>query len=157
MPIIPTYTFFQRIGWVGSWLPLVVPSFFANAYDVFLLRQYFLTLPRELDEAAMMDGAGPIRILLSVILPQSLPVLMAVTVFHIVFAWNDFFGPLIYLSTNRDSWPISVALSNFNGIYGNQPQLIQAGALMALVLPMLLFFAAQRFFIQGIVVTGVDK
>lgn len=157
MTIIPTYTFFQRIGWVGSWLPLVVPSFFANAYDVFLLRQYFLTLPRELDEAAMMDGAGPIRILLSVILPQSLPVLMAVTVFHIVFAWNDFFGPLIYLSTNRDSWPISVALSNFNGIYGNQPQLIQAGALMALVLPMLLFFAAQRFFIQGIVVTGVDK
>lgn len=157
MTIIPTYTFFQRIGWVGSWLPLVVPSFFANAYDVFLLRQYFLTLPRELDEAAMMDGAGPIRILLSVILPQSLPVLMAVTVFHIVFAWNDFFGPLIYLSTNRDSWPISVALSNFNGIYGNQPQLIQAGALMALVLPMLLFFVAQRFFIQGIVVTGVDK
>ena len=155
--IIPTYTFFQRIGWVGSWLPLVVPSFFANAYDVFLLRQYFLTLPRELDEAAMMDGAGPIRILFSVILPQSLPVVMAVTVFHIVFAWNDFFGPLIYLSTNRDSWPISVALSNFNGIYGNQPQLIQAGALMALVLPMILFFAAQRFFIQGIVVTGVDK
>jgi multiple sugar transport system permease protein len=155
--IIPTYTFFVNIGWVGTWLPLMVPHFFANAYNVFLLRQFFLTLPRELDESAMIDGAGPFRILWSVILPQSFPVLVAVSLFHIVFAWNDYFGPLIYLSTARDNWPISVALSNFNGIYGSEPQLIQAGALMALILPVLLFFVAQRFFIQGIVITGVDK
>ena len=155
--IIPTYTFFQKIGWLGTWLPLVVPSFFANAYDVFLLRQYFLTLPRELDEAAMIDGAGPLTVLWRVIIPQSYPALMAVTVFHIVFAWNDYFGPLIYLSTARDKWPISVALSTFNGIYGQQPQLIQAGAMMALVAPLILFIVAQRFFVQGIVVTGVEK
>jgi multiple sugar transport system permease protein len=155
--VIPTYTFFQTIGWVGTWLPLIVPAFFANAYNVFLLRQYFMTLPRELDEAAMMDGAGPFRVLWSVILPQSYPALMAVTVFHIVYAWNDYFGPLIYLSTARDQWPISIALSTFNGIYGSQPQLIQAGSLIALVAPLLLFLFAQRFFIQGIVITGVDK
>lgn len=155
--IIPTYTFFSRIGWIGTWLPLIVPAFFANAYDVFLLRQYFMTLPRELDEAAMIDGASPFRVLWSVIIPQSYPVLMAVTVFHIVFAWNDYFGPLIYLSTARDKWPISVALANFNGIYGEQPQLIQAGALMALIAPLLLFVVAQRFFVQGIVITGVEK
>jgi multiple sugar transport system permease protein len=166
--LIPTYTFWQRLGTfmtdnglpnigIGSWLPLIIPSFFANAYDVFLLRQYFMTLPRELDEAAKVDGAGPLRILWSIILPQSLPALMAITVFHIVFAWNDYFGPLIYLSTNRDAWPISVALSTFNGIYGQQPQLIQAGALMTLILPLILFAVAQRFFVQGIVVTGVDK
>jgi multiple sugar transport system permease protein len=155
--IIPTYTFFQKIGWLGTWLPLIVPAFFANAYDVFLLRQYFMTLPRELDEAAMIDGASPLRVLWSVILPQSYPALMAVTVFHIVFAWNDYFGPLIYLSTARDKWPISVALANFNGIYGQQPQLIQAGALMALIAPLILFMVAQRFFVQGIVVTGVEK
>ncbi len=155
--VIPTYTFFQRIGWVGTWLPLIVPTFFANAYDTFLLRQYFMTLPRELDEAAMIDGAGPFRVLWSVILPQAYPALMAVTVFHIVYAWNDYFGPLIYLSTNRENWPISVALSTFNGIYGQKPQLIQAGALMALIAPLLLFFAAQRFFVQGIVITGVEK
>lgn len=155
--LIPTYTFFQTIGWVGTWLPLIVPSFFANAYDVFLLRQYFMTLPRELDEAAMIDGAGPLRVLWSVIIPQSYPALMAVTVFHIVWAWNDYFGPLIYLSTNRDAWPISVALSTFNGIYGQQPQLIQAGALMALIAPLILFLLAQRFFVQGIVITGVEK
>ncbi len=155
--VIQTYTFFQSIGWVGTWLPLIVPAFFANAYNVFLLRQYFLTLPRELDEAAMMDGAGPFRVLWSIILPQSYPALMAVTVFHIVFAWNDYFGPLIYLSTSRENWPISIALSTFNGIYGSRPQLIQAGSLMALIAPLLLFLAAQRFFIQGIVITGVDK
>ena len=155
--IIPTYAFFQKIGWLGTWLPLIVPAFFANAYDVFLLRQYFMTLPRELDEAAMIDGASPLRVLWSVILPQSYPALMAVTVFHIVFAWNDYFGPLIYLSTARDKWPISVALANFNGIYGQQPQLIQAGALMALIAPLILFMLAQRFFVQGIVVTGVEK
>lgn len=155
--VIPTYTFFQSIGWVGTWLPLIVPAFFANAYNVFLLRQYFMTLPRELDEAAMIDGAGPFRVLWSIILPQSYPALMAVTVFHIVFSWNDYFGPLIYLTTNRDAWPISIALSTFNGIYGSKPQLIQAGSLMALLAPLLLFLAAQRFFIQGIVITGVDK
>ncbi len=154
---IPTYTFFVKINWIGTWLPLIVPHFFANAYNVFLLRQYFMTLPRELDEAAMIDGASPLRVLWSVIIPQSYPVLMAVTVFHIVFAWNDYFGPLIYLSTSRDKWPISVALANFNGIYGQQPQLIQAGALMALIAPLILFVIAQRFFVQGIVVTGVEK
>jgi multiple sugar transport system permease protein len=155
--VIPTYTFFQMIGWVGTWLPLIVPAFFANAFNVFLLRQYFMTLPRELDEAAMIDGAGPFRVLLSVILPQSYPALMAITVFHIVFSWNDYFGPLIYLTTARDKWPVSIALSTFNGIYGQQPQMIQVGALIAMVAPLLLFLAAQRFFIQGIVITGVDK
>lgn len=155
--VIPTYTFFQKIGWVGTWLPILVPTFFANAFDVFLLRQYFMTIPRALDEAASIDGASRFRILWSVILPQSYPVLLAITVFHIVYAWNDYFGPLIYLSTNRDAWPISVALSTFNGIYGSDPALIQAGALMALVLPLLLFIFAQRFFVRGIVITGVDK
>jgi len=82
---------------------------------------------------------------------------MAVTVFHIVYAWNDYFVPLIYLSTNRDAWSISIALSTFNGMYGQRPFLIQAGALMALIAPLLLFVVAQRFFVQGIVVTGVEK
>ena len=105
----------------------------------------------------MMDGASPLRILWSVILPQSWPVIVAVTVFHVVYAWNDYFGPLIYLSTNMNSQPVSVALARFNGIYGQQPQLIQAGALMTLIIPLILFFLAQRFFVQGIVITGVEK
>jgi multiple sugar transport system permease protein len=155
--IIPTYTFFSQIGWVGTWWPLYLPAFFANAYDTFLLRQYFMTLPKALDEAAMIDGAGPFRVLWSVILPQAYPALMAITVFHIVYAWNDFFGPLIYLTGQRDKWPVSIALSTFNGIYGQRPELIQAASLMTLILPLILFLAAQRFFIQGIVITGVEK
>jgi multiple sugar transport system permease protein len=155
--IIPTFTFFYKIGWVGTWLPLIVPSFFANAYDTFLLRQFFMTLPRELDEAAMIDGAGPFRVLWSVILPQSYAALVAVTIFHVVWAWNDYFGPLIYLSTNQQSQPISVALARFNYRFGSDPQYIQAGALMVLIIPLILFVAAQRFFVQGIVITGVEK
>jgi multiple sugar transport system permease protein len=105
----------------------------------------------------MMDGAGPLRILWSVIIPQSYPVILAVVVFHIVFAWNDYFSPLIYLSTEFESQPISVALTRFNGIYGSRPELIQGGSLVALIAPLILFVLAQRFFVQGIVITGVDK
>jgi multiple sugar transport system permease protein len=155
--VIPLYTFFVKIHLVGTWWPLILPHYFANAYNVFLLRQYFLTLPRELDEAATVDGAGPFRVLWSVILPQSKPVILAITVFHIVFAWNDFFGPLIYLKPNTQLYPISVALQYFVGLYAQMPELVQAGALMALALPMILFIIAQRYFIQGIVITGVEK
>jgi multiple sugar transport system permease protein len=155
--VIPTFTFFYKIGWVGTWLPLIVPSFFANAYDTFLLRQFFMTLPRELDEAAMIDGAGPLRVLWSVIIPQSYAAIVAVTIFHVVFAWNDYFSPLIYLTTRPQSQPISVALARFKYRYGSDPQYIQAGALMTMLLPLIIFVAAQRFFVQGIVITGVEK
>jgi multiple sugar transport system permease protein len=155
--VIPTFLFFTQIGWVGTWLPLIVPAFFTNPYDTFLLRQFFLTLPRELDESAMIDGASPLQVLWSIIIPQSYPVLMAVTVFHIVWAWNDYFNPLIYLSTKVDLQPVSVALARFNGMYQQRMELIQAGALVTLIPPLILFIAAQRFFIQGIVITGVEK
>jgi multiple sugar transport system permease protein len=155
--LIPTYTLFARIGWTGTWLPLLVPHFFANAYNVFLLRQFFLTIPRDLDEAAMIDGAGPLRILLSVLLPQAAPAIVAVSLFHFLFAWNDFFGPLIYLVGKPDLFPISVGMQVFNALYASQPHLIQSTAVMAMVVPILIFFFAQRFFMQGVVITGVDK
>ncbi|RMF79222.1 MAG: carbohydrate ABC transporter permease, partial [Chloroflexi bacterium] len=86
--LVPTFAFFNSIGWTGTWLPLIVPHFFSNGFNVFLLRQYFAGLPRELDEAAMIDGASPFRVLVSVIIPQSYPVIVAVALFHLVFAWN---------------------------------------------------------------------
>jgi multiple sugar transport system permease protein len=155
--LVPTYTVFAKLGWVGTWLPLIVPAFFANAYDVFLLRQYFLTIPREMDEAAMIDGAGPVRTLVSVILPQSWPVVLAVAIFHLVYAWNDFFGPLIYLSTKPELQPIAVGLSRFNGIHSTNPELIQAATLMTMIIPIVVFLFTQRFFMQGVVITGVEK
>ena len=112
--LIPTYTIFVKLGWVGTWLPLLVPTFFANAYDVFLLRQYLLTIPREMDEAAAIDGAGPLRTLISVIVPQAWPVIIAVAIFHLVYSWNDFFGPLIYLSTKPDLQTLAVGLAQFS-------------------------------------------
>jgi multiple sugar transport system permease protein len=155
--LIPTYTIFLKLGWIGTWLPLLVPTFLANAYDVFLLRQYLLTIPRDLDDAAAIDGAGPVRTLLSVILPQAWPAIIAVSIFHFVYTWNDFFGPLIYLSTAPELQPISVGLARFNGVYFRNPALIQAGTLMTLIIPVLLFVVFQRVFTRGIVITGVEK
>ncbi|MDQ3870688.1 MAG: carbohydrate ABC transporter permease [Chloroflexota bacterium] len=155
--LIPTYTIFVKLGWVGTWLPLIVPAFFANAYDVFLLRQYFLTIPRELDEAAAIDGAGPFRTLISVIVPQAWPVIIAVTIFHIVYSWNDFFAPLIYLSARPDLQPLAVGLSRFQGIHYTNPGLVQAATLMTLVIPVVLFLIFQRVFMRGVVITGVEK
>ncbi len=155
--IVPTYAMFTAIGWVGTWLPLLVPHFFGNAYNVFLLRQFFMSIPRDLDEAAMIDGAGPLRILLSVIVPQAWPAIIAVSLFHFFFAWNDFLAPLVYLVGHEDLWPISVGMSYFTGQYNTQPQLIQATAIMALALPIVLFIFAQKVFVQGVVVTGVEK
>lgn len=155
--LIPTYAFFARIGWTGSWLPLTVPHFFANAYNVFLLRQFFMTLPRELDEAAMIDGAGPFRILLRVIIPQAWPAIISVGLFHFIFAWNDYFGPLIYLLGKPELQPISVGVQLFNFAYGARPELIQATSLMAMALPLIIFFFAQKIFMRGVVVTGVEK
>lgn len=155
--LVPTYALFTAIGWNGTWLPLIVPHFFANAYNVFLLRQYFLTIPRDLDEAAMIDGAGPLRILVSVILPQAWPAIAAVGLFHFFFAWNDFFEPLIYLSSRPDLQPIAVGMQAFNALYSQQPHLLQATALLGMALPVLVFFAAQRVFMRGAAITGIGK
>jgi multiple sugar transport system permease protein len=156
--VIPTYTLFFKLGWVGTWLPLLVPAFFANAYDVFLLRQYFMTIPREMDESAAIDGAGPFRTLLSVILPQAWPAVIAVGIFHLVYSWNDFFGPLIYLAGHEDLQPLAVGLARFNGIHGSaNPNLIQAGTVMTMLIPVVMFLIFQRFFVRGIVITGVEK
>jgi multiple sugar transport system permease protein len=155
--LVPTYAFFAALGWTGTWLPLIVPHFFANAYNVFLLRQYFMTLPKELDEAAMIDGAGPMRILLTVIIPQAYPVIVAVGLFHFVFAWNDYFEPLIYLLNAPHLQPISLGIQQFNLIYTKEPAMLQASSILALIPPLILFVLAQRVFMRGIVVTGVDK
>jgi multiple sugar transport system permease protein len=155
--IIPLFILFSKIGWTGTWLPLLVPAFFANAYDVFLLRQYFMSIPKDLDEAAMIDGAGPFRTLISVIIPQAVPALTAVTLFHFFWAWNEYFTPLVYLVGKEDLYPISVGIGNYFGTFNIYPGRAMATAVMTIVLPALMFFLAQRQFMQGIVITGVEK
>jgi multiple sugar transport system permease protein len=155
--LVPTYTFFARIRWTGTWLPLLVPHFFSNAYNVFLLRQFFMRIPREQDEAAMVDGASALQILTQVIVPQSLPVIIAVCINHFVVAWNDYFNPLIYLLGSEELWPISVAVQQYNYAFGTRPYLVQATSLLALALPVVLFFLAQKVYMKGVVITGVEK
>jgi multiple sugar transport system permease protein len=155
--LLPTYVIFTRLGWTGTWLPLIVPHLFANAYNVFLLRQYFMSIPRDLDEAAMIDGASPFRILRSVILPLSVPAIVAVTLFHFFFAWNDFFIPLLYLAAKPELQPLSIAIQQYNALYSTQPTLIQAASLMTMAVPVVVFFLAQRAFMRGVVITGVEK
>ena len=157
--LIPQYIGFRAVGWTGTWLPLIVPHFFANAYNVFLLRQYFLTLPRELDQAAQVDGASPLRILWSVIIPQAWPAIIAVALFHFFFAWNDFFAPLVYLSGRPDLATMTVGLQAFSATYAasGTGYLTQAAALMAIVVPVAIFFFAQRAFMRGVVISGVEK
>ena len=155
--LIPTYFVFLKLGWVGTWLPLIIPAFFSWGTNTFLLRQFFMSIPRELDEAAMIDGASPLRVFISIILPTSMPALTAVGLFHFFWAWNDFFGPLIYLAGNPDKFPITVGLTAFNNLYSQSTNLIQAASLISAVIPVIIFFLAQKQFMQGIVVTGVEK
>ena len=155
--LIPTYFVFLKIGWVGTWLPLIVPAFFSWGTNVFLIRQFIMTIPRELDEAAMIDGANPLQIFIKVILPQSVPALTAVALFHFFYAWNDFFGPLIYLTGHPEKFPITVGLTAFNRLFSQSTNMIQAASLISSVIPVIVFFFAQRVFMQGVVITGVEK
>jgi multiple sugar transport system permease protein len=155
--IIPLYIIFSKLGWTGTWLPLLVPAFFANAYDVFLLRQYFASIPRELDEAAEIDGANPFRILISIIIPQAWPAITAVAIFHFFFVWNQYFEPLVYLLGKDWLYPISVGIGAYVTTFQNYPGRSAATAVMAMALPAVMFFLAQRQFMQGVVVTGVEK
>ena len=155
--IIPLYILFAKLQWTGTWLPLLVPAFFANAYDVFLLRQYFMSIPKELDEAATVDGANPLRILVSIIIPQAIPALTAVLIFHFFFVWNQYFEPLVYLIGKEELYPVSVGIGKFVSTFGTYPGRSAATAVLAMALPAVIFFIAQRQFMQGVVVSGVEK
>ena len=152
--LIPVYVLFQKIGWVDTLLPLIIPNFFANAYDVFLLRQFFMSIPAELDDAAKIDGANPLQTLVYVLLPQARPALVAVGIFHFLYAWNDFYEPLIFLHS-RENWTLAVGLQTFDALYSVNTHLIMAASVVMVLPPIILFFLAQRIFTQGVVISGI--
>ncbi|HMO57349.1 MAG TPA: carbohydrate ABC transporter permease, partial [Roseiflexaceae bacterium] len=154
--LVPTYLMFNLIGWVGTFLPLIVPAYFGSAFFIFMLRQFYMTIPVELEEAAHMDGASVYRIWWSIILPLSKPVLATVSVFTFVGTYNDFFTPLIYLS-REEQRTIAVALSYFSGSprIGPQMHLMMAAVTVSIIPPLLLFIGAQRYFVRGIVLSGI--
>lgn len=152
--LIPQFLLFQRMGWVGTYLPLWVPSFTANAFFVFLVRQYMRSIPRDLDEAARIDGAGYFTIWWRIIVPLSLPSLTVVAVFTFLGVWNDFLGPLIYLN-DQNMYTVALALATLNRRVGTQWNVLMAANLVAIVPPLLIYFFAQRQLIGGIASVGL--
>lgn len=153
--MIPTFLIFKALHWIDTFKPLTVPAFFGGgAFFIFLLRQFFLTIPRELDEAATIDGCNRFHIFYKIILPLSKPALATVVVFSFIGHWNDFMGPLIYLNSEQN-YTLSVGLNLFQGYYTTAYNLLMAASLIVLLPVLVIFFFAQRYFIEGITLTGI--
>jgi ABC-type glycerol-3-phosphate transport system permease component len=153
--LIPQYILFSWLGWLDSYTPLIVPHFFGSAYLIFLLRQFYRQLPKDYEEAALIDGANYLGIWARIFLPLSLPALGAVAILSFMFHYRDFAGPLIYINTEL-KYPLSLGLQQFQAPFGGTAfHLLMAASLVSIIPPIIVFFVAQRYFIQGIVVSGV--
>jgi multiple sugar transport system permease protein len=154
--IIPMFILFRDLGWIDTWLPLIVPSFFGSAFSIFLMRQFYMTIPYDLDEAAKIDGASNFLIWWQIMIPLSMPVLATIAVLSFMDDWNAFLRPLIFL-TSIDKQMLGVGLAFFRGLssgYSKWNLMMAASAMMTLPI-ILLFFFAQHYFVKGIVMTGM--
>jgi ABC-type glycerol-3-phosphate transport system permease component len=152
--LIPLFMIFSQLGWVNTYKPLLVPLFFGDAFSIFLLRQFFMTLPRDLDEAALIDGCSRMGVFFRILLPQIRPALMVVAIYQFTYSWNDFFAPLIYLNS-PELFTITLGLTRFVGRTQTDVQYLMAMTAVSTLVPIVIFFLTQRIFIQGIVITGV--
>ncbi len=153
---VSLYIVFTRLHWVGTLLPLVVPTFFGDAFTIFLLRQFFMTIPQELSEAARIDGASEFTILRKVVIPLAKPAIAAVALFQFLYAWNDFYNPLLYTGNSSTNMTLAVGLTQFTTLAkGNAYEIQMAASLLFLIPVVIIFFFAQRVFIEGVTLTGV--
>lgn len=155
--MIPLFLFFtETLNWGDSIWPLVVPTFFANPFDIFLLRQFFRSIPEEIIDAARIDGASEVRIFLSIVLPLSIPIITTIAVFTFLWAWNDFLGPLLYLN-NPEHFTLALGLQDFQGQRNVEWNQLMAASVVFTVPIIIAFFFAQRTFIEGIKLTGTKR
>lgn len=152
--LIPHFIMFSAVQWTNTYLPLTIPTYFGNPFFIFLLRQFFMTLPRELDEAAKMDGCSAWGIFWRIIVPLSKPALVTVIVFTAIWTWNDYLGPLVYLSS-KDMYTVAVGLSFFQGEHTTDWGMLMAASVMATIPALAVFLFAQRYFVQGIATSGL--
>ncbi|MGQ9554800.1 MAG: carbohydrate ABC transporter permease [Anaerolineae bacterium] len=154
--MIPTFILFRILGWVDTLKPLIVPSFFGSAFFIFLLRQFMMTVPLEMDEAATIDGCSPFGVYWRIMLPMSKPALATVAIFSFMDHWTDLMGPLIYLNS-RNNYTIAIGLATYRQKYATETpwNLLMAASIVTMMPTLILFFLSQRIFIQGIVVTGL--
>ncbi|RLL66811.1 carbohydrate ABC transporter permease [Streptomyces sp. Z26] len=154
--IVPMYLFWSKqLGLSGTLWPLIVPMAFGNPFTIFLLRQFLLTIPREYTEAARIDGCGEFRAMVRVVLPMARPALAAVALFHFFYCWNDYFGPQIYASENPGAWTLSYGLESFKGAHQTDWNLTMAATVLVMAPVIVVFFFAQKAFIEGVTLTGV--
>lgn len=155
--IVPHFIMFSAVGWLDTFLPIIVPSFFGNAFYIFLFRQYFMGVPRELEDAARIDGCNTFQIFTQIFLPMSKPIVATVAIFAFFYYWNDLLYPLVYLRS-QSNFPVSLGMRMFQSAHAivDYPRLM-ATAMMTLLPCIILFFSFQRLYIQGVVMTGVDK
>lgn len=155
--LIPSYFMYTRVlGWNGTWAPLIVPHLFGSAVMIFLLRQNFKSIPKEVEEAAVLDGAGPLRVLWSIVLPQAIPTLVTVALLQFFFLWNETRNASLYLSTAPNRHTVALWLQNY-GFLGTNFNQLQAVALLVMAVPVIALFLGQRFFMRGVLVTGTEK
>jgi len=157
--IVPLYVIFVRLHWIGSLTPLIFPSFFGDAFSIFLLRQFFMTIPEELSDAARVDGAGEWQIMTRVVVPLAKSGIAAVALFQFLYAWNDFFNPLVYAGSNTHSLTFAVAITQLmqsEATHSAVPvNTLMAAAVLFTIPVIIIFFLAQRVFIEGVTLTGV--
>ncbi|BFH15034.1 carbohydrate ABC transporter permease [Paenibacillus melissococcoides] len=152
--MIPLYMEFNALGWINTLKPLIVPAWFGSPFFIFLLRQFIMGIPTELEEAARIDGANPVQIFLRLIVPLLRPALILVGVFHILSSWNDYLGPLIFLN-DQTKYTLTLGLSQFRGMFGVDMVSIMAVTFLICLPPLAAFFLAQRYIVEGIVTTGI--
>lgn len=154
--LIPSFIMYVQIGWLGTILPMVVPAFFGGgeAFYIFMLRQFLKNIPKDLSESAIIDGAGHFKIFWYIMLPLSKPALITVALFVFMATWNDYFGPLIFL-TDPEKWTLALGLRSFQTQYGGRYDLMMAASILIMLPTLIIFFAAQKSFIEGISFTGI--
>jgi multiple sugar transport system permease protein len=152
--LIPVFLVFKNLGWVGDFRPLILPQFFGYAYYIFLMRQFFSSIPQELSEAAYIDGANEFRIFWSVVLPLAKPALATVAVFQFIRSWTDYLGPLIYLN-DQQLYTLQLGLYQYSSQYGREWGLLMAAAVLITLPVIIVFFLTQRTFVQGVTLSGI--
>lgn len=153
--MIPVYVIFSKLHWIPGFLPLIVPAFFSSAFSIFLLRQFFVTIPDEISDAAKIDGCSEFQLMMRIVIPLAKPAISAIALFAFLGSWNDFFGPLLYLVENPNLWTLGIGLTQFESLHHVDRNMLMTASVLFMLPVIIIFFFSQKVFIEGVTLTGV--
>ena len=153
--MIPVYVIFSKLHWIPGFLPLIVPAFFSSAFSIFLLRQFFVTIPDEISDAAKIDGCSEFQLMMRIVIPLAKPAISAIALFAFLGSWNDFFGPLLYLVENPNLWTLGIGLTQFQSLHHVDRNMLMTASVLFMMPVIIIFFFSQKVFIEGVTLTGV--